>query len=132
MSQYNRINPMKETVSWAMEVILEPFIPPNDAPTIVGISSYYEVEPMKQTLLKLGELTDADEDQRQIKSFEVTPTAGWIKLVNKLRDTSVKQVDLSVVPPNLAINQTYIIQIVVEEVGTSSPKSTQHELKIFV
>ena len=106
-----------------MEVILEPFIPPNDAPAIVGISSYYEVEPMKQTLLKLGELVDADEDARHIKSIETTPTAGWIKLVNKLRDTSVNSIDLSVVPPNLAINQTYIIQIVVEEVGTSSLKS---------
>ena len=117
---------------WKMECSLEPYIPPNDPPSIIGISAYYSVEPMKQTIIKLGELIDVDEDQRSIKSMTVTPTVQWLRLVQKVNDPSVGQVDLSVVPPNLAINQTYSIRLELTEIGVDSPETNIHEFKLFV
>lgn len=113
-------------------MLVETYEPWNESPSVEGISSYYEVEPMKETIIKLGDLEDPELQKVKIKSFEITPVVYWIDLLQRLNDPEAELVSIACTPPNITVNNTYTIQLVIEDVSPYTPRERTYIVNIFV
>ena len=87
---------------------------------------------MKETVIDLGDIFDPELKQVYIKSMQITPIVYWIHLVQKLDDPQIEKVEITCTPPSSTVNNTYTIQLAIEDVPLSNPVETLYDINIFV